>query len=139
MFLQAHPDPVLLSTLIPYIISAAGLLLAGYALFRKESREDGQTTAQRLKTMEMLIAKHEKRQEGFQLEIENVADHGKREREMIVENSKRDHAELQHQIKDMPSMRDLLNRMDERFINTNEAVRKLESKMDKILDLLTHK
>ena len=37
---------------LPYLLSGAGLLLAIYTLFRKEGREDGQTTPQRLRKLE---------------------------------------------------------------------------------------
>ena len=126
-------------TLIPYLFSLAALLLTAYFAFRKEVREDGQTVPQRLAKMEVAIANQEARQQGFQAEIEGVADHAKRERQTIVENAKRDHETLLHQIKDVPNMRDLLSRMDERFLSTKEEMKSLAAKMDRIVELLTHK
>lgn len=124
---------------LPSILAFAAFALAAYVAFRQESREDGQTTTQRLRKIETVQANQDLRQQGLQVEMENVADYGKRERQTMVDNHQRDLDNLQHQIKDMPNMRDLLNRMDERFINTNDAVRKLDAKMDRIVDLLTHK
>ena len=126
-------------TLIPYLFSLAALLLTAYFAFRKEVREDGQTVPQRLAKMEAAIANQEVRQQGFQAEIEGVADHAKREQHTIVENAKRDHDMLKDLIKDVPSMRDLLSRMDERFLSTKEEMKSLALKMDRIVELLTHK
>ena len=126
-------------TLIPYLFSLAALLLTAYFAFRKEVREDGQTVPQRLAKMEVAIANQEARQQGFQAEIEGVADHAKREQQTIAENAKRDHDMLKDLIKDVPSMRDLLSRMDERFLSTKEEMKSLALKMDRIVELLTHK
>ena len=128
----------MLTTYLPYL-TLFSVLLAVYALFRKESREDGQTTAQRLQKMEAELRKQDIRQQGFQAEIEGVADHGKRERQTLEASIKRDHDTLREQIKDMPDMRQLLARMDERFLNTKEEMKSLALKMDRIVELLTHK
>ena len=124
---------------LPYLFSLAALVLTGFVAFRKESREDGQTTAQRLRKIESTQANQEIRQQGFQIEIENVADHASRERLVLTENMNRDHAMLKELIKDVPSMRDLLSRMDERFLSTKEEMKSLALKMDRIVELLTHK
>ena len=128
---------------MPDIISSsigiATLLLGAYYFFRKESREDGQTAAHRLARIETEIANMMARQQGFQGEIENVADHAKRERQTIIENATRDHNVLREMIKDVPTMRDLVYRMVERLENTKESMAKLDTKMDRIVELLTHK
>ena len=149
-------------TLIPYLFSLASLLLAVYMVSRKETREDGQTTAQRLKKAEAALVNQEARQTGFQQEIEGVADHGKREREALADAHRRDYEELagahrrdyealKEQIKDVPDMRTLLVRMDERFTSTKEEikstkeeikslkddVKNVEKKADRIVELLT--
>ena len=127
-------------------IAIAALLLGAYFVFRKEHREDGQTALQRLARIEaelagqrVELANQQARQQGFQAEIENVADHAKRERQTIVENAARDHNVLREMIKDVPTMRDLVYRMVERLENTKESMAKLDLKMDRIVELLTHK
>ena len=124
---------------LPILLSAAALLITVVLAFRKESREDGQTTTQRLKKMEVGLANQEARQQGFQGEIEGVADFCKRERLALAENVKRDHEALKDQIKDVPTMRELLYRMVERLENMKESTQKLDGKMDRIVELLTHK
>ena len=124
---------------LPILLSAAALLLTVILAFRKESREDGQTTSQRLKKMEVGLANQEARQQGFQGEIEGVADFCKRERLALAENVKRDHDALKEQVKDVPTMRELLYRMVERLENMKESTQKLDGKMDRIVELLTHK
>lgn len=121
------------------MFSAASLLLTLFALFRKESRENGQTTGQRLQKLELTAANQEARQSGFQNEIEGVADHAERERRAMLDITKRDYDSLREQIKDIPTMRELLYRMVERLENTGKAVEKVDAKMDRIVDLLTHK
>lgn len=133
------PTPSLSAALLPYIFSAASLLLTLLALFRKESRENGQTTGQRLQKLELNSANQDARQSGFQNEIEGVADHAERERRTMVDIAKRDYDSLREQIKDIPTMRELLYRMVERLENTGKAVEKVDAKMDRIVDLLTHK
>ena len=124
---------------LPILLSAAALLLTVLLAFRKEGREDGQTTSQRLKKMEAGLANQEARQQGFQGEIEGVADFCKRERLALAENVKRDHDALKEQVKDVPTMRELLYRMVERLENMKESTQKLDGKMDRIVELLTHK
>ena len=124
---------------LPILLSAAALLLTVVLAFRKEHREDGQTTSQRLKKMEVGLANQEARQQGFQGEIEGVADFCKRERLALAENVKRDHDALKEQVKDVPTMRELLYRMVERLENMKESTQKLDGKMDRIVELLTHK
>ena len=126
-------------TLLPILLSAAALLLALYAHFRTETREDGQTTSQRLRKVEGSLANQEARQQGFQTEIEGVADHAERERKALIENFKRDIEGIKEQVKDVPTMRELLYRMVERLENMKESTAKLDGKMDRIVDLLTHK
>ena len=137
MLLQVHSDSLTISTLVPYIISAGGLLLAAYALFRKESREDGHTLPQRVQKLEAIYAIQEKRQEGFQIEIEHVADQARQARESLAENLKRDIESLHHQVKDVPDIRNLVNRMDERFKAADETARSLDKKMERVLTILT--
>ena len=55
-----------------------------------------------------------------------------------MENAVREHNAIKEMIKDVPTMRDLLSRMDERFQSTKEEMKNLSGKMDKILDVLTH-
>ena len=137
-------------TYLPNLLAFAAFLLAAYVAYRQESREDGQTTAQRLRKLDGAAINAELRQQGFQAEIEGVADHGKREREAMTENFrqqmatseanfKRDLDSLKEQIKDVPLMRDLLSRMDERFVNTSKELDKLDRKMEQVIGLLTHK
>ena len=127
-------------------IAIAALLLGAYFVFRKEHREDGQTALQRLARIEaelagqrVELANQQARQQGFQAEIENVADHAKRERQTIVENAARDHNVLREMIKDVPTMREMLFRMVERLENMKESTAKLDYKVDRIVELLTHK
>lgn len=124
---------------IPLLLSCAALLLTAYFAFRKEGQEEKQATANRLSKLEVEQANQIARQQGFQAEIEGVADHGNRERVAMVENAAREHNAIKEMIKDVPTMRDLLGRMDERFQSTKEEMRNLSGKMDKILDVLTHK
>ena len=135
-----------MNDIISSSIGIAALLATVYFFFRKERREDGQTATHRLAAMEAEItsqrvelANQKARQQGFQAEIENVADFSKRERQAIVENNARDHNALREMIKDVPSMRDLVYRMVERLENTKESMAKLDSKMDRIVEILTHK
>ena len=135
-----------MSEIISSSIGIAALLATVYFFFRKERREDGQTATHRLAQMEAEIAgqrvelaNQKARQQGFQSEIENVADHAKRERVAIVENAARDHSALKEMIKDVPTMRDLVYRMVERLENTKESMAKLDAKMDRIVELLSHK
>ena len=123
---------------LPLILSVLSLLLVGVLAFRRESREDGQTTSQRLRKVESEQANLGARQTGFQQEIEAVADHAERERRAMADAQKRDYESLKEQIKDVPTMRELLFRMVERLENTGKAVEKLDAKMDRIVDLLTH-
>ena len=139
LLLETLPVHSLAAPFLPYLFSAAALLLTVIALFRKESREDGQTMPQRLKKLEVDIANQLARQQGFQAEIEAVADYGKRERQTIIDNARRDHETLKDLIKDVPNMRDLLSRMDERFTSTKDEMKSLAAKMDRIVELLTHK
>ena len=125
------------SSWLPYLFSAIALLLTLFTAFRKESREDGQTTAQRLRKMEAGLANQEARQAGFQGEIEGVADHAERERRVLADITKRDIEALREQIKDVPTMRELLYRMAERLENFGKTVDKLDGKTDKIVELLT--
>ena len=147
---------------IPYAFSFISVLLTGYLAFRKEGQEEKQLVAGRLMNLENALtsllsreetqaagvrlnklevgqANQEARQQGFQAEIEGVADHGKRERLAMAENSNRDHAALKELIKDVPTMRELVYRMVERLDNTSKAMDKLDGKMDRIVELLTHK
>ena len=126
-------------TMIPYLFSLAALLLTGYVAFRKEAREDGQTTTQRLAKAESELANMRARQTGFQQEIEAVADHAERERKALAEGHQRDYEALKEQIKDVPTMRELLYRMVERMENFGKTVDKLDGKTDRIVELLTHK
>ena len=128
-----------LSSLLSSSIAIAALLLGAYFVFRKEGREDRAGAALRLNKIEAEIANIIARQQGFQGEIEGVADHAKRERQTIVENVNRDHNVLREMIKDVPTMRELLYRMVERMENMNKATDKLDTKMDRIVELLTHK
>ena len=128
--------------MIPHLqnlISAGTTLLALYAIFRGEKRQDGQTPDQRMRKLEAGQANQEARQAGFQGEIEGVADHAERERRVLADIMKRDVDSLREQIKDVPTMRELLYRMVERLENTGKAVEKLDGKMDKVVDLLSHK
>lgn len=137
--LLSAPPPALPAWLPGVAVALFGVLVTLYLNRRKEEREDGQTPTQRLHKLEVEHAKFEKRQQGFQLEIEGVADNAARERTTLADSHKRDFDTLKEQIKDVPNMRDLLNRMDERFISTTTAVNKLDAKMDQIVALLTHK
>lgn len=128
-----------LPSLLSSSIAIAALLLGAYFVFRKEGREESVASAHRLNKIEAEIANIIARQQGFQGEIENVADHAKRERQTIVENVNRDHNVLREMIKDVPAMRDLINRMVERIESVKETNIKIDNKMDKILDVLTHK
>ena len=67
------------------------------------------------------------------------ADYGKRERQTMEANFRRDYEALKDLIKDVPVMRDLLSRMDERFINTGKELDKMSRDMAQIIGLLTHK
>ena len=137
------PDlPALLSS----SIAIAALLLGAYFVFRKEGREDSAGAMARLNRIEAELAtqrtelaNQQVRQQGFQGEIEGVADFCKRERLALAENVKRDHDALKEQIKDVPTMRELLYRMVERLENMKESTQKLDVKMDRIVELLTHK
>ena len=107
-----------LTALLSSSIAIAALLLGAYFVFRKEGREDTAGVAQRLNRMEAEIATHrielanqQVRQQGFQAEIEGVADYGKRERAAMVENMSRDMNVLREMIKDIPAMRELVYRM----------------------------
>lgn len=124
---------------IPYLFSCAALLLTAYFAFRKEGQEEKQAVAGRLGKLEVEQANQIARQTGFQIEIEGVAEHGKRERQAMAEGIKRDHDTLREQVKDMPDMRQLLARMDERFMNTKEEIKSLAAKLDRVVELLTHK
>ena len=137
-------------TYLPNLLAFAAFLLAAYVAYRQESREDGQTTAQRLRKLDGVAINTELRQQGFQSEIEGVADHASRERLALAENFrqqmatneanfKRDLDSLKEQIKELPVMRDLLTRVDERFLSTAKEFDKLDRKMDQILSVLTHK
>ena len=133
-------------TYLPNLLAFMAFALAAFVAFRQESREDGQTTAQRLRKTETALvasdirhANQEARQQGFQTEIENVADYGKRERQTMEANFRRDYEALKDLIKDVPVMRDLLSRMDERFINTGKELDKMSRDMAQIIGLLTHK
>ena len=123
---------------LPLVFSALSLLMVGILAFRREAREDGQTTTQRLRKFETAQANQEARQTGFQQEIEGVADEARRERLALAESHRRDYETLKEQIKDVPTMRELLFRMVERLENTGKAVEKLDAKMDRIVDLLSH-
>ena len=125
--------------MIPYLFSFAALALTAYFAFRKEGQEEKQAVIARLGKLETEQANHLARQQGFQAEIEGVADYGKRERAALAESVKRDHEALREQIKDVPTMRELLYRMVERLENMKESTQKLDVKMDRIVELLTHK
>jgi septation ring formation regulator EzrA len=137
--------------LISSFIGVAALPLTVYFAFRQENRVDGQSAAQRLVKIEAEIANQrvelanqQARQQGFQAEIEGVADHAERERRAIVENAVRDHNAIKELIKDVPDMRNLLARFDERFQSTKEEIKSLKDdvknvgkKADRIVELLT--
>ena len=123
----------------PGVVAIASLALTVYLNMRKESREDGLTVVQRLRKVETVQNNHDLRQQGLQVEIENVADYGKRERSTMMEQIVRDHTVLRDMIKDVPAMRDLINRMAERLESVKETNIKIDNKMDRILDVLTHK
>ena len=124
---------------LPVLLSAAALLLTALLAFRKEGREDGQTTSQRLTKAEAELANQRARQTGFQQEIEAVADHAERERRALAAAHQRDYEALKEQIKDVPTMRELLYRMVERMEGFGKTVDKLDGKTDRIVELLTHK
>ena len=124
---------------IPYAFSLLSLLITTYLVFRKEGREEGQATNARIVKLEAEQANQIQRQTGFQTEIENVADYGKRERQSLVDSNKREHESIRELIKDVPTMRELLYRMVERLENVKETNIKLDHKMDRIVELLTHK
>ena len=126
-------------TFIPCIFSFVALLLTAYFAFRKEGQEEKQAIATRLAKLEVEQANQIVRQQGFQVEIENVADYGKRERSTQTENTARDLHILREQIKDVPTMQRLVYQMVERMENTKQLMDKLDHKMDRIVELLTHK
>ena len=68
-----------------------------------------------------------------------MADYGKRERLAMMESATRDHNALKEMIKDVPTMREMLFRMVERLENMKESTAKLDTKMDRIVEILTHK
>ena len=134
----------MLLTFIPYLFSFVALLLTAYFAFRKEGQEEKQALATRLAKLEIEQANQIVRQQGFQVEIESVADHGERERRAMVENATRDHNAIKELIKDVPDMRNLLARFDERFQSTKEEIKSLKDdvknvgkKADRIVELLT--
>ena len=129
----------MLLTFIPYLFSFIALLLTAYFAFRKEGQEEKQAIANRLAKLEVEQANQIVRQQGFQVEIESVADYGKRERLALAENTLRDHHALREMIKDVPTMREMLFRMVERLENMKESTAKLDTKMDRIVEILTHK
>ena len=129
----------MLLTFIPYLFSFVALLLTAYFAFRKEGQEEKQAIATRLAKLEVEQANQIVRQQGFQVEIENVADYGKRERSTQTENTARDLHILREQIKDVPTMQRLVYQMVERMENTKQLMDKLDHKMDRIVELLTHK
>jgi peptidoglycan hydrolase CwlO-like protein len=129
--------------LISSSIGVAALLLTVYFAFRQENRVDGQSAAQRLVKIEAEIANQQARQQGFQAEIESVADHAVRERQALTDNFRREHEalrdQIKEQIKDVPTMRELLYRLVERMENVTKTTDKLDLKMDQIVVLLTRK
>ena len=144
MFLETLPAPIVSAAMLPYMFSVLSLLLTLFALFRKESREDGQTSPQRLRKLEVELANQSARQQGFQAEIEDVADYAELERKAMSEAHNRDYDALKDLIKDVPDMRNLLARMDERFQSTKEEIKSLKddvksvaTKADRIVELLT--
>ena len=139
-----------LSSLLSSTIAIAALLVTVYFVFRKEGREDGQTASHRLIKIEAELASQRvelanqlARQQGFQAEIEGVADHGSRERQALTESLRPEHEalkeQIKEQIKDVPTMRELLYRLVERMENMGKTTDKLDGKMDRIVELLTRK
>ena len=124
---------------IPYLFSLAALLFTAYFAFRKEGQEEKQAIATRLSKIEIEQANQIARQQGFQVEIESVADYGKRERLAQSDNMTRELHLLREMIKDVPTMREMLFRMVERLENMKESTSKLDTKMDRIVEILTHK
>ena len=138
------------SAVISSSIAIIALLLSAYFVLRKENRDDGLATTQRLLKIETELAlqrveqaNQNIRQQGFQAEIEGVADYSARERVAMSESLRREHEVLKEhikeQIKDVPTMRELLYRLVERMENMGKVTDKLDSKMDQIVVLLTHK
>ena len=131
------PDPHPFTQFVPTLASVAALLLAIFSLLRKESREDGQTTPQRLKKVEGLVANLDVRITGFQQEIEGVADRAHRDTESAKESHRRDLAAMSEKVSQVPQVLDRLGRLETRLDNTGKTVDKLEGKIDRILELLT--
>lgn len=100
------------------VLSAAALLFAIVAYFRKESREDGQTVAQRLKKVEVKAVEHDQLHTGQVQAREQLAQvlQGEMKRmEAEVDRRctamERDTAKVEQMRLDMASMQEQLKRL----------------------------
>lgn len=120
-------------SLIPYMLSTAALVLSVYLGFRKESREDGQTTSQRLKKLEVTAANHEQRHTGLEQAGERLAEHIKTDIDTHSREVDRRFKPLETAVEELPRLRESMARMEEKL----KGIDKIETKLDRLTELLT--
>jgi len=109
------------------VLSALALLFAIVGYFRKESREDGQTVAQRLKKAETKLAEHDQLHTGqvqaredlariLQGEMKQLADTVNRRCDVM----ERDTAKVEQMRLDMASMQEKLTRLPAMEVKLDE-------------------
>ena len=125
--------PAWVPSVVPALIA---ILITLYLNARKEAREDGLTPSQRQKKIEMAQVDIGLRQNGFQQEIERVAQFYQLSLASIREDHRRDFDSIRDQVRDIPLLRDDVTRLKTQLSMFTETADKLEKKMEKLVDLM---
>lgn len=132
--LNAPPPPAAAFQLtLPVVLSGLALLFAVYSLVRRESREDGQTTSQRLKKLEGQAANHEQRHTGQEQAQEKLAAHVQSEINAHTREVDHRFERLEKEVAQVPQLRESMARMEEKL----KGIDKLDAKLDRLTELLT--
>ena len=125
--------PLDLTANLPTLLALFAFLVSLFSLVRKEAREDGQTTSQRLKKLESVSANHEVRHTGQEQASERLADHTRDAIAVHSREAERRFVALETATADVPRLREAMVRMEEKL----KGIDKIEAKLDQLYALLT--
>lgn len=115
------------------VLSALALAVALWLAFRRESREDGQTTSQRLKKVEAQLANHEQRHTGHDQALERGLDTVGRDVREVEREARRRCEVLEQSAAEVPKLREAIAVMQKDL----QRLEKIEDKLDKLTEMLT--
>ena len=115
------------------IVSLVSLCVVLILAFRKETREDGQTTSQRLKKVEAQLANHEQRHTGHDQALERGLDTVGRDVREVEREARRRCEALEQSAAEVPKLREAIAVMQKDL----QRLEKIEDKLDKLTEMLT--